>query len=153
MRPWHSLPLLLAVLACGGVGLGGCGGPIGWVRVTVNHPLQPQDVAFIVPRHTRWDEVTRRLGAPDQIVRTADGVAMDYRSSDGKSFRVNFGWPLGFVAPVSYAPHDFTLSGQGIGSHTFEVAFDAQDVVVYAAFVPGAPASKYRLWPFSSPGP
>jgi hypothetical protein len=152
MKRWRSSSLLLAALA-GGLGLAGCGGPFGWVRVTVNRPLKPQDVAFIVPHRTRWDEITRRLGAPDELVRTADGVAADYLCSDGKSFRVNFGWPLGFVAPVSYAPHDFTLGGQGIGSRTFEVAFDARDVVVYAGFVPGAPASKFRLWPFSSPGP
>jgi hypothetical protein len=145
-------PLLAAALVASGLALGGCG-PIGWTRVTVNHPFQAQDVAFVVPRQTTWDEVTRRLGAPDELIRTGDGLAADYFSADSRSFRVNFGWPLGFIAPVSYAPHDFTLGAQGIGTRTFQVAFDAQGVVVHAGFIPGAPASQYRLWPFSGPGP
>lgn len=144
-------PLLLAGLLAAGA-LGGCG-PIGWTRVTLNRPLQPQDVAFIEPRRTTWDEVMGRLGAPDGLIRTADGLAADYISSDGRSFSVNLGWPLNFVTPISYVPHDFSLGGRGIGTRTFEVAFDAHGIVVYAAFVPGGPASQYRAWPFSSPSP
>jgi hypothetical protein len=152
MRAQGALLLLTGVLIGGGLGLGGCRGPIGWTRVTVNQPLRPQDVAFIVPRQTTWDEVTARLGAPDQLVRTGDGLALNYVSSDGKSFGVNFGWPLGFITPISYVPHDFRLGGQGVGSRTFQVAFDAHDIVVYARFLPGAPASQYRVWPFGGPG-
>lgn len=147
-------PLLAAALVLGlGLGLGGCGGPIGWIRVTVNRPLRAQDVAFVVPRETTWDEVMRRLGAPDGLVRSGDGVAADYFSSDSRSFRVNFGWPLRFIAPISYAPHDFALGGQGSGSRSFQVAFDAQGVVTHAAFVSGAAASRYRVWPFSGAAP
>jgi hypothetical protein len=38
-----------------------------------------------------------------------------------------------------------------VGSRTFQVAFDAHDVVVYARFLPGGPASQYRVWPFAAP--
>jgi hypothetical protein len=62
------------------------------------------------PHPASWDEVTARLGAPDQLVRTGDGLALNYVSSDGKSFGVNFGWPLGFITPISYVPHDFKLA-------------------------------------------
>jgi hypothetical protein len=140
-----------AVVAAG-LGLAGCG-PIGWVRVTLNHPLDPNAVAFIVPGKTNWDEVTSRLGAPDRLAAVGDGTVADYLYSDGKSFQVNFGWPLGFVAAASYAPHDLTLGGQGIGVHSYQVAFDERGVVRYADFRREEPASQYRLWPFEIPNP
>lgn len=152
MRVGRRLLLVLA-LAASGLGLAGCGGPFGWTRATLNRPLHPADVAFIVPRETTWSEVTERLGAPDDLVRTGDGVAADYVSRDSRSFSINFGWPLNFVAPVSYAPHDLVLGGRGVGNRTFEVAFDAHGIVTYAGFVSDAAASQYRLWPFSSPSP
>lgn len=131
--------------------LAGCG-PVGWTRVTVNRPLKPGDVAFIVPRKTTFTEVTRRLGVPDDIERgLRRGIIAEYVSSDSRSFSVNFGWPLNFIGPVSEVPHSFVLGGRGIGTHTFEVSFDRDDVVVYAGFLPGAPASQYRVWPFGSP--
>lgn len=142
---WRILRFSGALLA---IALGGCG-PIGWTRVTVNRPLQSADVAFIVPQRTTFDEVMARLGAPDEIVRSAgDGLAAHYTASDSRSFGVNLGWPLRFVAPVSFVPHQFTLSGRGIGSKSFEVAFDARGIVTYAAFLPGASAARYRFWPF-----
>jgi hypothetical protein len=69
------------------------------------------------------------------------------------SFSINFGWPLGFFSPTAYLPHDFVLGGEGIGSHTFEVAFDAQGLVAFAGFLPGRLAAQYKLWPFSPPSP
>ena len=48
----------LAVAACG---------PVGWTRVTVNHPLNAGEVKFIVPGETKWDEVISRLGAPGEL--------------------------------------------------------------------------------------
>jgi hypothetical protein len=145
-------PRVAGALLASVLSLVGCG-PIGWTRVTVNRPLHAQDVAFIVPHLTTWDEVTRRLGAPDALLRTGEGLAADYFYSDSKSFSVNFGWPLGFVTPVSYLPHSFVLGGQGMGIPAFQVAFDARGVVTYTGFLPGASASQYRLWPFSSPSP
>ena len=128
-------------------------GPIGWVRVTVNHPLDAHDVAFIVPGHTTWGDVTNRLGAPDQLAGAGDALVADYFYSDSKSFNVNLGWPLGFIGPVSYAPHSLTLGGQGIGIHTFQVAVDSRGIVEWADFRRGEAASQYRLWPFIGPSP
>ena len=131
--------------------IAGCGGPIGWVRVTVNHPLAPHDVAFIVPGRTTWTEVTSRLGAPNRLAAAGDGLVADYLYSDGKSFTINPGWPLGFLGPVSYAPHSLVLGGQGIGTHTFQVAVDVGGTVRYADFRRGEAASQYRLSPFEGP--
>jgi hypothetical protein len=82
----------LAVAACD---------PISWTRVTLNHPLKSEDVAFIVPGQTTLKDVVGRLGAPDQLLPIRDGMAANYLYEDSKYFRVNFGWPLGFIDPLS----------------------------------------------------
>jgi hypothetical protein len=97
--------------------------------------------------------VTSRLGPPDRLAAIGGGLVADYFYSDSKSFNVNPGWPLGFLGPVSYAPHSLTLGGQGIAIHTFQVAVDSRGIVQYAAFRRGEAASQYRLWPFDGPGP
>jgi hypothetical protein len=150
--PGSRSPRLTGAILAIGLNLAGCG-PIGWVRVTINHPLEAQEVAFIVPGETKWDEVTTRLGTPDRLVAVHDGLIADYLYSDTRYFRVNPGWPLGFVSPVSYAPHDFAFSVEGIGIRTFQVAFDSREVVQYADFRRGEAASEYRLSPFESPSP
>lgn len=142
-RPRAACALIALALA-------GCG-PIGWTRVSVNRPLAPAQIAFIVPGTTSWDEVTQRLGAPDGLAATTDGTVIDYRYSDSKSFSVDFGWPLNFVSPISYFPHELVLGGQGIGLRTFEVAFDARGVVAHAGFLRGEGAAEYKVWPFEPP--
>ena len=132
--------------------MAGCG-PIGWVRVTINHRLDAQEVAFIVPGKTTWSEVTARLGAPDRLAEAHDGLIADYLYSDTRYFRIDPGWPLGFVTPVSYAPHSFALSDEGIGIQTFQVAFNSREVVQYADFRRAEAASEYRFSPFESPSP
>jgi hypothetical protein len=146
--------LLRTAVAVAAIGLGvaGCG-PIGWIRVTINHPLDAREVAFIVPGRTTWGEVTTRLGAPNRLAAVHDGVVIDYVYSDSKSFSVNLGWALGFIGPLSYAPHSLSLGGQGTGVHTFQVAFDSRGVVQYADFRRGQAAAQYRVWPFKNPGP
>jgi hypothetical protein len=129
----------------------GCG-PIGWVRVTVNQPLDPREVAFIAPGRTTWTEVANRLGAPNRLAASGAGLVADYLYSDSRSFTVNPGWPLGFFGPVSSAPHSLTLGSQGIGDHTFQVAIDSRGVVQYADFRRGDAAAQYRLLPFEGPG-
>jgi hypothetical protein len=147
----RSRPLLVASVILATVSsVAGCG-PIGWVRVTLNHSLDPHEVAFIVPGRTEWTEVTNRLGAPNRLAANGNGLVADYFYSDGRSFTVNPGWPLGFVGPVSYAPHSLTLASQGIGNHTFQVAVDSRGIVQYADFRRGETAAHYRLWPFEGP--
>ena len=122
--------------------------PSSWTRVTLNHPLKPDDVAFIVPGETKLDEVVARLGAPDQLIEAKDGFAANYLYRDAKYFRVNLGWPLGFVSPTAYLPHDFVLERSASGADKFQVAFDERAVVRYAGFFRGAEAAKYKAWPF-----
>jgi hypothetical protein len=135
-----------------GLALAGCG-PIGWTRVTVNRPLSAREVSFIVPGATKWSEVMSRLGAPDELIDTCNGIVADYFYSDSKSFDINFGWPLTFIPAASHAPHSFALGGRGIGTNSFQVTFDARGVVQYAAFSRGQAAAPYRLWPFESTTP
>jgi hypothetical protein len=146
--------LLRVALAAAALGLGmtGCG-PIGWIRLSFNRPLDARDVAFIVPGRTTWGEVTSRLGAPNRLGAVHDGVVIDYVYSDSRSFNVNPGWPLGFIGPLSYAPHSLSLGSQGVGVHTFQVAFDARGVVQYADFRRGQAAAEYRLSPFETTNP
>ena len=141
-RPWCAIAVVLA-----GLSLGGCD-PLSWTRFTFNHPLTADEVAFIVPGQTNLDEVVARLGAPDQLTGTRDGFAANYLYRDSKYFRVNLGWPLGFVSPTSYLPHDFVLERSASGADTFQVAFDAHAVVRYAGFFRGAAAAQYKASPF-----
>ncbi len=130
-----------------GLSAAGCA-PIGWTRVTLNHPLRPEDVAFITPGKTKWDEVMNRLGAPNQLSGTPTGVVANYYYYDGKYFGVDFGWPLNFVGPLSFAPHSMVLRNGGIGADTFQVAFDANGAVQYDGFSHASAASQFKSWPF-----
>ena len=136
-----------AIAALASLCVAGCD-PISWTRVTLNHPLKADDVAFIVPGRTKLDEVVARLGAPDELVEAKDGFAANYLYRDAKYFRVNLGWPLGFVSPTAYLPHDFVLERSASGADKFQVAFDERAVVRYAGFFRGAEAAKYKAWPF-----
>ena len=75
-------------------------------------------------------------------------IAANYLYRDAKYFRVNFGWPLDFVSPVAYLPHDLALANSASGGDRFQVAFDSRAVVRYAGFFRGAAAAQYRAWPF-----
>ncbi|MFZ0887893.1 MAG: hypothetical protein WA005_05520 [Candidatus Binataceae bacterium] len=144
LRSGRLASLILAI----GLGLTGCG-PIAWTRVTINRPLKPTDVAFIVPGRTKWDEVTKTLGAPNDLVKApGGGVVADYYYSDSKRFGVNLGWPLGFFPPASYAPHNMDFVNSGTGMDTFQVAFDAGGTVQYDGFSSTAPAARFKASPF-----
>jgi len=136
------LPIAILVLSAAGCT------PISWTRVTINRPLHPADVAFIKPGNTNWSTVMARLGAPNDLIPSADGIVANYYYYDGKHFGVDFGYPLNFVGPLSYAPHSMVLRNLGVGSDEFQVAFDTHGVVQYAAFSSGSAAAKYKLWPF-----
>src|SRR5690348_13249956 len=110
-----------ALAALAALCLAGCD-PISWTRVTLNQPLAVTDVAFIVPGHTRLDEVVARLGAPDQLVAAGDGFAVNYLYGDSKDFAVNFGWPFAFVSPPSYLRPDFVLGNTVGGGGGFQFA-------------------------------
>jgi len=127
----------------------GCAVPRGDLGMSFNE----KGISAIKKGSATQADVVRLLGAPDRLVETHDELIADYVYSDGKDFRINFGWPLGFISPVSYAPHDLALSGEGIGIQTFQVAFDSREVVQYADFRRGEAASQYQLSPFESRSP
>jgi|GEM_PF-377787 hypothetical protein len=125
--------------------------PIGWVRVSVNEPLTPDKVDFIVPGKTRWEDVIRRLGAPDEIDEVQRKIIADYFFYDGRDFWVDLGQPLNYFVQTQNIPHNFTLGGREIGVNTFEVAFDSSKIVQYACFVRGKEAARYVFWPLHAP--
>jgi len=147
-RPrFRCFVVLLAAL-----GAAGCD-PISWTRLTLNQPIKAEDVAFIVPGQTKLEDVIARLGAPDQLIGARDGIVVNYLYEDEKYFRVNFGWPLGFVSGVSHVPHDFVLANSALGADTFQVAFDTRGTVRYSGFFHGTAGTHFKMSPFDSSKP
>src|SRR5215472_10804677 len=140
-----GLLLVLALIGCG---------PINWTRVTLNHPLQAKYVAFIKPGETKLDDIVGRLGAPNDLEETPDGMIADYYYDDSKRFDVDFGWVAGFFLPpgASMAPHELEFTNTGVAADSFEVAFDKSGVVQYKGFshttsVPGLDSSPFGQVP------
>jgi outer membrane protein assembly factor BamE (lipoprotein component of BamABCDE complex) len=134
--------------------LSGCS-LINWTRVTLNQPLQQQDVAFIRPGVTTWDEVVERLGAPSELKGTPTGMRATYDYYDGKRFHVDFGSVAGLFLPpgASEAPHQLEFSNGGVGADTFQVTFDSNGTVQYEGFSRSAAASQFKPSPFQSRSP
>jgi hypothetical protein len=134
-----------------GLALAGCT-PISWTRVTLNRPLRAEDVAFITPRETKWNEVVEKLGAPNELKGTPSGMLATYYYYDGKRFDVDFGWIAGFFLPpgVSMAPHEIDFNTEGVGENTFQVSFDTAGTVQYDGFSNSAAASRFKGSPFES---
>ena len=129
------------------LGLSGCGF-LTWSRLSINDPIKPEDVRFIVPGRTTLSEVMARLGTPDELVGTKTGGAAFYHFRDLKYFRANYAWPLRFV--IQENP-DFVMAGAGLGADLFELVFDRQWVIRQYAFATHLEASRYRAWPFDPP--
>jgi hypothetical protein len=125
--------------------LSGCGFA-SFTRLSVNDPIKPEDVTFITPGKTTLAEVIAKLGTPDEVIGLDDaGAVVSYHFLDAKYARINYGWPLQFVSPVSV---DMILAGGGLATDVFQVAFDSQWVARQQAFAKHVQASQYRLWPF-----
>jgi hypothetical protein len=142
-----------AAVALFALALTGCG-PINWTRVTLNHPLEAKDVAFIKPGETRLDDVVRQLDAPNDLEETPNGMIADYYYSDSRRFDVDFGWAAGFFMPpgTSMAPHELEFTNIGVGADSFEVAFDKGGVVQFEGFshttsLPGLDISPFNQAP------
>jgi len=117
-----------------------------WQRVALNQPFSVQDVSFIVDGDTRLQEVVERLGAPNQMFSSNAGVVARYHFTDGKYFRVDYGWGFRFLIPF-YSP-DLVLGGGGLGVDVFQVTFNDRWVVQEHGFALHAQSSAFRLWPF-----
>jgi len=70
-------------------------------RVIVNHPIDVQTLETLDPGKSSIQDVVQALGAPDEITAKPDGMVFQYRYSDSKTMRVNFGWILRIFLPVA----------------------------------------------------
>lgn len=100
-------------------------------RITLNTPITPDDVAFIVPGTTTLSDVVGKLGPPDSLAETERGVVASYRFLDVKYSLVNFGYMVRYWSPVDV---DLILSRTGFGVDAFEVLCDPQWVVLHQSF-------------------
>jgi hypothetical protein len=115
------------------------------VRVTLNTPLSPEDVAFIVPGRTTFAEVTEKLGSPDSLADSSMGVVATYRFLDVKYSRINFGW---LVKPWSPVDPDLIISRTGLGTDAFEVFYDPNGVVSHHSFLRHLVSPRFNPYPF-----
>ncbi len=141
-----KLGLLLALLLLL-LPLPGCGFAT-FTRLSVNDPIKPEDVTFITPGKTTLAEVIAKLGTPDEVVGLSDeaGAVAFYYFLDAKYARINYGWPLQFVSPVS---PEMIVAGGGLATDVFQVKFDSQWMAQQHAFAKHVHASQYKLWPFA----
>jgi hypothetical protein len=124
--------------------LSGCGF-ITFVHVTVNDPITPEEVAFIIPGQTTFAEIIERLGTPDELTGTDNQAVISYHFRDVAYSRVNFGWPLRFWTPVQ---PDMIFSTAGLGTNVFQVTFTQSWVVQEHAFAQPVERGRYIPWPF-----
>lgn len=125
--------------------LNGCGF-LTWARLSINEPINAEDVAFIIPGTTTFDTIRRHLGAPSGITGLKDdGAVASYSFRDAKYFRADLAWPLRFILPVS---PEFGQSSIGPSADVFQVVFDNRWVVRSYAFSTHQQASRFRTWPF-----
>ncbi len=129
--------------------LSGCGF-ISWTRVSLNHPIRDQDVGFIVPGQTSFQEVQAKLGAPTVISGLQNRMVARYYFLDAKYFRINWGWPLRFIIPY---PPDLVMSRAGLAADAFTVVFDAHGIAQSHSFTRHQAAADYRFWPFDPEPP
>lgn len=138
-------PILWAILWV--ATLPGClRGPVIWERVTLNHPLSVEDVGFVINGKTSLREVVEKLGSPNQMLPSTGGIVARYEFTDGKYFRVNFGWGLRFLIPF-YSP-DLVTGAGGVSIDAFQVTYNDRWIVQDHGFAFHSQSSEFRLWPF-----
>lgn len=136
MFRFSTLALVLIVSGCGFVT---------FTRLTVNDPIASEDVAFIQAGTTTFAEVVTRLGVPDEINGTDHGAVAVYHFRDARYSRLNLGWPLRFLTPVT---PDLVLGAGGLGSDHFLVWFNEQWVAKEHAFAFHTAEIRSSPWPF-----
>ena len=135
------------ILALALTSLNGCSqGPVTWRRVTLNQTISAEDVLFIVAGKTDIAAVVEKLGSPNEILASQDGIVTRYYFANGKYFKANYGWGFRFLIPF-FAP-DLDLGGGGIGRDVFQVTYDDQWLVRDHAFARHSHSSKFLAWPF-----
>ncbi|MBH0194807.1 MAG: hypothetical protein HP494_04210, partial [Nitrospira sp.] len=138
------MSLLLALVL---TSLAGCSdGPVTVRRLTLNQTITAAAVTFIVPGKTDMPTVVERLGAPNQIFPSKNGIVTRYYFTDGKFFKANYGWGLRFVIPF-FTP-DLDMGGGGLGTDVFQVTYDDRWLVREHAFAFHSRSSEFVAWPF-----
>lgn len=115
------------------------------IRVTLNAPLNEDDVAFIVPGRTTFAEVTGKLGSPDSFGELSNGIVATYRFLDVKYSRINFGWAFKLWSPVD---PDLVISRTGLGTDALEVFYDSNWVATGHGFLRHVSEPKFNPYPF-----
>lgn len=139
LRLPRSLPVVLATIMC--LLSVGCN----VMRVTLNTPLTPDDVTFIVPGETTLSDVITRIGAPDSLTEAQSGVIATYRFMDMKYSRVNFGW---LVKPWSPVDPDLIISRTGLGVEALELFCDSRWVITHQNFLRHLSGLRFNPYPF-----
>jgi hypothetical protein len=141
----HRLVLTLVTVLCA-LPTTGC---ILVSHVTINDPINQEEVAFIQEGRTTFKDVVEELGAPTQLIGTKGGGAIAvYEFLDLKYSRVNYGWALKFLAQTYGQDTDMILAGGGLGIDMFQVTFDERWMAKSYTFSKHAKASRYVYWPF-----
>ncbi|TKB77451.1 MAG: hypothetical protein E8D42_15180 [Nitrospira sp.] len=115
-------------------------------RVVFNQTISHNDVTFIAPGKTDLLAVVERLGTPNEILTSKDGIVTRYYFADGKYFKANYGWGLRFLIPF-FTP-DLDLGGGGIGRDVFQVTYDDHWLVRDKSFAFHSHSSEFVVWPF-----
>src|SRR5688572_30008531 len=141
MLPWHPKIIAFFLLIIIGLLSSACN----VMRITLNTPITPQDVAFIVPGQTTLPEVVERLGSPDSLNNTSTGIVSIYRFLDMKYARVNLGWIARFWSPVD---PDLIFSRTGFGTDALQVFYDSNGVVIEHSFLRHLKELPFHPYPF-----
>ena len=116
-----------------------------FVRISLNTPLTPEDVTFIVPGQTTLTDVVAKLGSPDSLTDSTTGMVATYRFLDMKYSRVNFGWLLKPWSPID---PDLIMSRTGFGTDAFQVLCDANGIVTQHSFLRHVSDLPFYPYPF-----
>jgi hypothetical protein len=114
-------------------------------RVTLNTTIELNDVAFIEPGRTTLFDVIAKLGAPDSMTDSDNGVVVTYRFLDVRYSRVNFGW---LVKPWSPVDPDLVFSRLGLGVDAFQILCDSNLVVQHRSFLRHLAGPQFSPYPF-----
>jgi hypothetical protein len=121
-----------------------------FARISVNNPLRTEDVSFIVPGQTSFTNILARLGVPDSISPSEDGMVATYYFLDAKYSRVNFGLIARFWSPVE---PDLIFAAGGLGLDMFQVQLDGKGVARASSFAYHTRDRQFNAWPFSRGAP
>ncbi len=116
-----------------------------FIRITLNTPLTPEDVIFIIPGQTTLADVVSRLGSPDSLTESTTGIVTTYRFLDMKYSRVNFGW---LARPWTPVDPDLIFSRTGFGTDALQVLYDSNGIVTQHSFLRHVTDLPFHAYPF-----